>query len=173
MKKIFFLLLLLVIFLPAAAIEPGRGLTEVPGHPQAPAFTLKDLDDETHKLADYRGKVLIVNFWATWCPPCRAEMPSMERAWKKIKGEGIVILGINVGEDVDTVFPFTGDYPVTFPLLLDQESAVEGPWGVIGLPTTFVVDPHGRIVYRAVGAREWDDPELLAKVRALKKKKSD
>ncbi len=170
MRKILPLLLLLLTSLTSQAsqaIQPGKGLTEVPGHPQAPDFSLKDIDGNTHRLADYRGKVLIVNFWATWCPPCRAEMPSMERAWKKERNNGIMILAINVGEDEDTIFQFTADYPVTFPLLMDQDSEVVGPWGVRGLPTTYVVDPSGHIVYRAIGGREWDDPELLDKVRAL------
>ncbi len=77
------------------------------------------------------------------------------------------MLGINVGEDEDTIFQFTADYPVEFPLLLDQESKVIDQWPVLGLPTTFVVDPGGRIAYRAIGGREWDDPELLAQVRKL------
>lgn len=171
MMRKFVLLLLLTLALPGAAIEPGKGLTEMPGHPQAPAFELEDIDGKVHRLSDYRGKVLIVNFWATWCPPCRAEMPSMERAWKKTRKEGIVVLAINVGEDADTIFQFTADYPVTFPLLMDQDSEVVGPWGVRGLPTTYVVDPQGRIIYRAIGGREWDDPELLKQVRALLKSK--
>jgi peroxiredoxin len=95
----------------------------------------------------------------------------MERAWKKTRKEGIVVLAINVGEDADTIFQFTADYPVTFPLLMDQDSEVVGSWGVRGLPTTYVVDPQGRIIYRAIGGREWDDPELLKQVRALLKSK--
>ena len=78
----------------------------------APGFTLADLDGNTHQLADYRGRVVIVNFWATWCPPCREEMPSMQRAWEQIQSEGIVILAINVGETEDRVFTFTADYPL-------------------------------------------------------------
>ena len=79
-----------------------------------------------------------------------------------------MMLGINVGEDEDTIFQFTSDYPVDFPLLLDLDSQVTAEWPVRGLPTTLVVDPAGDIVYRAIGSREWDDPELLAQVRALK-----
>jgi len=151
--KRFLLLTLCFLAFSAHAIKPGKGLTEVPGKPPAPDFELSDLD----------GK------WATWCPPCREEMPSMERAWQKMKDEGMMMIAINVGEDEDTIFQFTANYPVTFPLLLDQESEVVGPWGVRGLPTTYVVDPQGRVVYRAIGGREWDDPALLDKVRALKK----
>ena len=156
----------------AAAFAPAswaaETLTPVEGAPAAPDFNLPDMDGDALRLSDLRGKVVIVNFWATWCPPCREEMPSMQRAWEQIRAEGILMLGINVGEDEDTIFQFTADYPVDFPLLLDADSSVTGRWPVRGLPTTFVVDPAGRLVYQAIGSREWDDPDLLAKVRALK-----
>ncbi len=166
MKKLLFLFVLLAAA-PVHAIKPGRGLTEVPDHPRAPDFSLPDIDGEKHSLSDYRGKVLIVNFWATWCPPCRAEMPSMERAWKRYQGRGLVIVAVNVGEGEDAIFQFTAEHPVTFPIVLDEDSKVVTDWGVRGLPTTFVVDPQGRVVYRAIGGREWDDPALLDKVMAL------
>ena len=93
----------------------------------------------------------------------------MQRAWEQLQKEGIVMLGIDVGESEDTVLQFTANYPVEFPLLLDQEAQVTGEWPVVGLPTTFVVDTEGRISYRAIGGREWDDPELLDLVRALQR----
>ena len=93
----------------------------------------------------------------------------MQRAWETLQGEGVMMLAINVGEDEDTIFQFTANYPVEFPLLMDLDSTTIEDWPVRGLPTTFVVDPEGRLVYRAIGGREWDEPELLAKVRALKK----
>lgn len=92
----------------------------------------------------------------------------MQRAWEVLEKEGIMMLGINVGEDEETVFGFTASHPVEFPLLLDSDSTVIGQWPVRGLPTTFLVNPEGRIVYRAIGGREWDAPSLLAMVRALK-----
>jgi len=92
----------------------------------------------------------------------------MQRAWEQLEKEGILMLGIDVGEDEDTIFQFTANYPVEFPLLMDLDSSVIDQWPVRGVPTTFVVDPKGRIIYRAIGGREWDDPELLALVRALK-----
>ena len=147
--------------------QPQR-LTPLPELAPAPAFALQDLDGRTHRLSDYRGQPVIVNFWATWCPPCRAEMPSMQRAWQRVKAEGIQILAVNVGEDADSIFQFTANYPVEFPLLMDADAVVVGAWPVKGLPTTFVVDPQGRLAYRAIGGREWDDPALLDRVRALK-----
>jgi peroxiredoxin len=159
-------LLLAILSLPTLAAQT---LTPLEDRPNAPELELPDLDGHVHRLADYRGKVVIVNFWATWCPPCRAEMPSMQRAWEALKDQGIVLLAVNVGEDEDQVFTFTNDYPVEFPLLLDQDASTTGKWPVRGLPSTYVVDPEGRLVYRAIGGREWDDPKLLAPIRALRK----
>ncbi|HXK55755.1 MAG TPA: redoxin domain-containing protein [Gammaproteobacteria bacterium] len=151
----------------SSAQQAGKGLTTVPDRMPAPDFVLTDMDGNKHRLSNYLGQVVIINFWATWCPPCRAEMPSMQRAWEQLEKEGIMMLGIDVGEDEETIFQFSAYYPVAFPLLMDRDSGVINQWPVRGLPTTFVVDPGGRIVYRAIGGREWDDPELLALVRAL------
>ncbi|MDZ7803149.1 TlpA disulfide reductase family protein [Thiohalophilus sp.] len=140
-----------------AAEKPSLMKNPIP----APGFTLEDMDGNTHRMEDYAGRVMVVNFWATWCPPCREEMPSMNRAWKTLKQHDIAMLGINVGEDEDTIFTFTGDYPVNFPILLDRDSSVIQAWPVRGLPTTFVVDKQGQIVYRVIGGREWDAPELV------------
>jgi peroxiredoxin len=153
----------------------GKGITdqgilhEVKDRPGAPDFNLLDLDETRHSLSAYRGKVVVINFWASWCPPCRFELPSMQRAYIKLQKEGVVMLAINVGEDVDTIFAFTADYPVTFPLLLDRDSSVTQAYPVVGLPTTFVVDPQGRLVYRAIGTREWDEPNLIKKILSLQK----
>jgi len=135
----------------------------------APDFSLQDMDGNQHSLKDFRGKVVIINFWATWCPPCRAELPSMNRGWAKIKDQGIVMLAVNVGEDEYTIFSFQGDYPIDFPVLLDLKGEVINDWPILGLPTTFVVDKQGKLVYRAVGGREWDSDVLLNKIRALAK----
>jgi len=134
----------------------------------AEEFSLVDLDEQLHKLSDYKGKPLIVNFWATWCPPCRAEMPSMERAWQKIQAEGIGMVGINVGENFDQVFGFTADGDVSFPLLLDLDGEVTNNWPIQGLPTTYILNSRGEMVYRMIGAREWDDEALLEAVRDLR-----
>ncbi len=151
------------------AEQQAQLLHEIPERPVAPDFSIEDLDGVVHTLSAYRGKVVILNFWATWCPPCREEMPSMERAWQKLRHEDVVMLAVNVGEDEDSVFEFTASYPVEFPLLLDRESAVIGNWPVRVLPTTFVIDPQGKIVYRAIGGRDWSAPEMLLKIRALRK----
>jgi peroxiredoxin len=153
----------------APAPEPSLqdSLTAYEERPAAPGLSLPDIDGVVHRLSDYRGKVVIVNFWATWCPPCRREMPSMQRAWKRLRDEGVVFLAVNVGEDVDTIFTFTADYPADYPLLLDRDSRLIESWPVKGLPTSFVIDPGGRLAYRAIGGREWDSPVLLERIRGL------
>ena len=163
-------LLGLSVAAPTVAENSTSTLHPLADRPMAPDFALPDIDAAIHRLSDYRGQVVIVNFWATWCPPCREEMPSMQRAWEQIQDENIVILAIDIGEDEDTIFTFTGDYPVEFPLLLDLDSSVIQDWPVRGLPTTFVIDPQGRIAYRAIGTRDWEDPALLDTLRKLHEK---
>jgi len=159
---------LLGLGLMASVWAESNILHPVKGQPLAADFTLKDIEDNAHRLSDYRGKVVIVNFWATWCPPCRFELPSMERLWHEVQKEEVVMLAINIGEDADTIFTFTTDYPVTFPLLMDRDSEVVKQYPVLGVPTSFVIDPKGRIIYRAVGTREWDDKAIILQILALK-----
>ncbi|MDH3948665.1 MAG: TlpA family protein disulfide reductase [Gammaproteobacteria bacterium] len=161
--------LLFVVGLLGSAWAESNVLHPVEGQPQAADFTLNDIDDNIHRLSDYRGKVVIVNFWATWCPPCRFELPSMEKLWQAVQKKDVVMLAINIGEDADTIFTFTTDYPVTFPLLMDHDSSVIKRYPVLGVPTSFVLDPKGRIIYRAVGTREWDDKVIIQQILSLKK----
>jgi peroxiredoxin len=174
MNRLFSLLtplFLLIILHSATAVAASNihTLTKVPGNPDAPEFNLEDQDGNFLKMSDYKGKVVIVNFWATWCPPCRKEMPSMQRAWEVLQKEDIVMLAINVGEDSDQIFSFTAEYPVEFPLIMDKDSSVVRQWKVRGLPTTYIVNPAGQIVYQAIGDREWDSEEIMNQIRKLKK----
>jgi len=144
--------------------------TQVPR--PAPALRLKDLGGNAHDLAQLRGRVVLVNFWATWCPPCRREMPSMERLSQALKGEAFSVLAVDVGEDSDAIDAFTGqlDTAPTFPILLDTRSKVLQAWKVAGLPTTFLIDRQGRLVASAIGGREFDHPEMVATIRGLLRK---
>ncbi len=159
----------LMLLQVARADSTPQTMTAVPDKPAAPDFALKDADRKLHRLSKQRGKTVLVNFWATWCPPCRREMPSMQRAWEKLQGGNFEMYAVNVGEDEDTIFGFTFSTGVelTFPILLDRDAHVIKAWPVVALPTSFVIDPQGRIVYRAVGGREWDDPRLLRQIREL------
>ncbi|HED33626.1 MAG TPA: TlpA family protein disulfide reductase [Gammaproteobacteria bacterium] len=169
MHKSVFAFLLYCLLVSSHSVFAEQSLTVVKKRPKAPAFRLNDMDGISHPLSDYLGQPVIINFWATWCPPCREELPSMNRAWNMIKNEGIAMLAINVGEDEETIFSFMGDYPIDFTILLDQNAEIAEKWPMKGLPTTYVVDPEGFIVFRAVGGRDWDNPKLLDRVRGLKK----
>lgn len=138
----------------------------------APALKLKGVDGASHDLSRLKGRVVLVNFWATWCPPCRREMPSMERLSQALKGEAFSVLAVDVGEDGDTIEAFISqlDTMPTFPILLDTRSDVMQAWKVAGLPTTFLVDRQGRIVASAIGGREFDHPEMVEMIRGLLKK---
>lgn len=158
---------------PATAADPpplSHSLTTQPAKP-APALKLKDTDGTLHDFAQLRGKVVLVNFWATWCPPCRREMPSMQRLKDTLAGEAFEVLAVDVGEDADTIQAFTSqlDTQLTFPILLDTRGRTMREWKVAGLPTTYLVDKQGRIVASAVGGREFDHPELVAAIRAVLK----
>lgn len=157
-----------LIAVASAAYGNDIELMPVEGEPMAPDFALQGPQGELYRLADFHGQPLIVNFWATWCPPCRAEMPAMQRAWEQLQDEGIGVIAINVGEDAESIEAFVEQVPVSFPLPMDTDSAVTQRWPLRGLPTTFVLAPDGRLVYKATGEREWDDPALLDRVRALK-----
>ena len=134
---------------------------------EAPPFALPGLEGKEHRLSDYGGKVLVVNFWASWCLPCREELPSMNRAARKVLEQPVVWLAINVGEDREAVAAFTADYPIDFTVLLDSSGRVSQDWKVTGMPMTFVVNRDGFIAHRIVGKREWDDELHLQMVLEL------
>jgi thiol-disulfide isomerase/thioredoxin len=160
----------LVSALPATAADLPpltHGLTAVVDPYPAPPLRLSDLDGKFHDLADLKGKLVVVNFWATWCPPCRREMPSLERLNRRLAGRGLAALAVDVGEDADTVFSFTGQLEPApaFPMLLDLDSKAMQAWKIKGLPTTFVVDTSGRVIYRAVGGREFDHDDVIRQLQ--------
>lgn len=170
------LLALLVIALlhagvAVAADAPQQTLPALAKPFPAPGFTLQGEDGKTYRLKDYRGKVVVINFWATWCPPCRFEMPSLERAWNQLKDQDVVVLAVDVGETADVIFEFTGTYPMSFPLPMDLDGAVTKQYPITGLPTTYIVNPEGMVTHRAVGSREWDDPQLMNTLLQLRKKR--
>ncbi len=140
----------------------GYNLTPLPKPVPAPDFTLEDMDEEKHSFRDLRGKVVLLNFWATWCPPCRREMPSMERLHQKLDSASFKVLAVNQMEDGDHVFAYIGQLEVdpTFTILFDKDSKVSNSFGVVGLPTTFLIDKQGMVRYRAIGGREFDHPEV-------------
>lgn len=164
-------LLYVALSQPALAEDPPpltHALTPISKPYAAPALKLPDLDGQVHDLAELRGKVVLINFWATWCPPCRREMPSLERLRQRLADRGLAVVAVDVGEDADTVFSFTGQLEPApaFPLLLDRDSRAMQAWKVKGLPTTFVVDAQGRVVFRAVGGREFDHEAIVRQLES-------
>jgi peroxiredoxin len=165
---------LLVISAQAAERQQpklGYWLTAMSKPMPAPDFTLEDMDANKFSLKDYRGKVILLNFWATWCPPCRREMPSLERLHQKLKGKDLVVLALNQKEGDDQIFIFTGEIgmDLTIPILFDKDSSVSSAYGVPGLPTTYLIDKKGNIRFRAIGGRDFDHPEVEKQILQLMK----
>jgi len=130
--------------------------------PMAPNFQLQDINGKTVSLSDYRGKVVLVNFWATWCPPCRAEMPAMQRLNDKMAGLDFVMLAVNVEPDGEHTVPsFLQGKSYTFPILLDLGAKAQNRYGVFRFPETFIIGKDGVILNHILGAREWDDSSTV------------
>ena len=167
--QLLFLAVCLLMLHPGYAEEAlGHHLNSVPPQ-QAANFTLKDMDDNSFSMNSYKGKVVLVNFWATWCPPCRHEMPSIQSLYERYKNKGFAVLAINEWEDGDKVFVYTGQLstPPTFPILFDKKGKVADMFSVKGLPTTVLINKKGQVVYRAIGGRDFNHPEVDKVIRSL------
>jgi len=154
--------LLLAVAARAAAqpLKPWGGVV-------TPPLELADLDGKTHRLADYRGQVVLVNFWATWCKPCRDEMPSIERLRAALQGRPFAVLAVNVGESAEKARGFAASMPLGFPLLLDRDMKASRAWGARVLPATFVLGPDGVARYSHLGELDWAQPEVRAQMEKL------
>jgi len=138
----------------------------------APEFSLPDLAGKTVHLKALRGKLVLLNFWATWCGPCREEMPGMERLFRAYQDKGFAVVAVNLHESVKTVRPFVQELKLSFPTVLDVEGSVSREYGVRALPVTFLVGRDGNIVWRAIGGRDWESAaarKLFAQLVAEKK----
>ena len=139
--------------------RPWRGPT--------PPLELKDLAGNTHTLAQYQGRVVLINFWATWCPPCRDEMPSLQHLHQRLAGQPFVILGVNYGESPGRISGFLRQVTVDFPILRDPRHEAVEAWRVRTLPATFLIGPDGQIRYWVVGELDWATDDVLTRVRSL------
>jgi len=138
------------------------------GNESAPSLVLADIRGVEHSLEQYRGKVVVVNFWATWCPPCVEELPSLENAWQRYRQQGLVVLAVS-GEESDVVTSFLERLPsdITFPVLIDGDMKSGNRWQIRGLPTTVVVDRSGVVHWRAEGQLDFSASEVDEMLLAL------
>lgn len=133
----------------------------------APELKAQDLAGATRTLADYRGKVVLLNFWASWCPPCLREMPSMERLRVKMTGRPLAIVALDSAETPEEVNAYLSKMKLGFPILLDPDGSNTRRWKVFALPTTFLLDAQGRVRYVLTGPTEWDEGEALGVIESL------
>jgi len=134
---------------------------------RAEDFTVALLRGETLKLREQRGKAVMINFWATWCPPCREEMPAMERLYRRHRERGFVLLAVSVDTDASLVRPFLEQHKLTFPVTLDAKMDLANTYGVRALPSSFLVDRHGYLAALALGPRAWDNRAAHALVEGM------
>lgn len=164
---VFFLLVFFAVptlYADASHLPPGiRALPATP----APALSLQDQDGRAYTLKDSRGRWVFVHFWASWCGPCRKEMPTIQRLSSQMKGQAMDLRLVNTAEDEDTVFSFLGVAAPDLSTLMDHDGQVTQRWQPRGLPSTYLVDPEGFIRYQALGGRAWDQPAYLAFLKHL------
>lgn len=152
-----------IVWLQSAKYEPL-----VVGKP-APDFALSDLNDKPYRLSNFRGKVVFLNFWATWCKPCREEMPSMEILHKNFEKDGLVVLAVSIDRVTTTkdIPPFVKGMNLTFPVLIDSWGQTDKPYKRMGVPETFIIDQQGVIREIVIGPRDWTRLDSLPVVTKL------
>ena len=133
----------------------------------APSFVLPDLSGKVVRMNELRGKVVLLNLWTTWCPPCVQEMPTLEALGKKMAGRDFVLLAVSEDEQPELVGPWINERGFTFPVLLDERAQVGAALGITGYPETFIVDRQGRIVHHHVGYRDWSEPAMVSALDRL------
>jgi thiol-disulfide isomerase/thioredoxin len=148
---------------PAAATD---------GSPTAPAFSLASRAGTPLALADLKGQVVMINFWASWCGPCRQEFPALDQIYAKYKPMGFTLVAINVESEKADAEKFLGATPVSFPILFDPDNKVSGSYGVSAMPTTFLVDRQGRVRWQHRAFKPGDEAKYIEQIRAILREKS-
>ena len=168
-KQVYLFILLFGITGLSQGTVQAANLKPVTNDIVAPALTLKDLHGEIHDLKDYRGQVVLVQFWATYCGPCRKEMPSMNKMMQKMGDTPFKILAVDMGESEAEVKTFVNEVKPEFTILMDEEGKSIEEWRVFAAPSNFIIGPDGKIKYTLFGGVEWDSDELIEKLKALAK----
>ncbi len=163
MRRVIPLLVLLIstiIVREAACLDTAPQVGKL-----APSFELPDVNGKKVTLSEYKGKVILINFWATWCVPCKAEMPSLNNLFLAFKNDGFIVLSISVDSSEKPVQSFLKDKAISFPVLMDKEQEVYFDlYGVLGLPTSFLIDRDGIVREKIRGEREWDARDMKEKI---------
>ncbi len=167
---VFFLGVLFVVFACGRQAPPAEAGGRAVVGASAPDFVLKSVDGNDVRLSDYKGKVVLLNFWATWCPPCRSEMPSIESLSKKMKGYDFVILAVSIdGFETSRLKNMVSPSHYTFTVLHDRDKKVADVYLISGIPTTYIIDKEGTIVDKSVGAEYWDSGDRIKQLMSLAK----
>lgn len=165
MTKRIYLFALLLIF---ASLAQANNLKAVDAGTVTPALKLRDLSGTEHDLEKYKGQIVLVQFWATYCTPCRKEMPSMNNLMQKMGKTPFKILAVNMGETDDEVKTFVNEVKPKFTILMDPDGHSIADWKVFAAPSNFILGPDGKLRYTLFGGVEWDSDELVAKLKAIK-----
>ncbi len=160
----YIILLLAFLLLVAAGPSPWEG-DKLIGQ-KAPDFVLKDVTGKAVSLSAIKGKAVLVNFWATWCPPCRAEMPTLNRLYKEYRNKGLAVVAVSTDRKLEYVTDFLEKHPVDFPVLMDSDSRTSRQFGVFSMPTSFLLDRNGFIIRRYLGEEDWTSPEIINAIKA-------
>lgn len=138
------------------------GIFEIPHITPPVDFSLTDINGQEFRLSDFKGKIVFLNFWTTWCPECRIEMPSMEKLHRRLNGQDFAMIAVNLQEPASKVKNFLKQYPLTFTILLDIKGDIGQQFGIRAIPTTYILDKNGGIIGKAFGSRHWDSKESIA-----------
>jgi peroxiredoxin len=149
----------IINYLKPEAVAVGR---------PAPDFTASDINGRSVGLADYRGRVVLLNIWATWCPPCVDEMPSLEKLNREFKDQNFALLAVSIDSDgIAAVAPFMAKHGLTFRALVDSQAAIQTSYAITGVPETFIIDKKGILARKVIGPLDWSAPEVLEYIRKL------
>lgn len=154
-------LVVLVCCLPLLGVSCGQAPKVAEVGKTAPDFTLVDRQGKSWTLSQLKGQVVFVNFWATWCPPCRDEMPSMQRLFTMLPKDSFIMLAVLENDDPARADAFTAKLGITVPILVDQDKTVGPKYGLTGVPETYIVDKQGVLREKFIGPAEWDSPRFL------------